>query len=330
MCEVSVDPEFQALCPPLSDEEETNLKESLKTEGCRNPVLFWDTDGHPIIDGHTRKALCEELGISFPKKSMKFPDRHSVKCWILKNQLGRRNLTDDQRKLIRGRLFNELKGENTQKPGKNPVGHFEPQGNVAETIAKQDGVSVNTVKRDGKLAEAVDKLTPAAATQLAGTKVLGRKAEVERILELPKKDQLKVATVIGQEKAKTVEEAIQIAKVEHPKAPRPEKPPTKLKDAKDRLVPESLIPHWNKAIEFDGVSRKLSALLREVEAIMEDSRAGAYMDLIAFKTDLKNLKHALKFAKPYVVCRLCGGSGCLPCRKTGWMPESTMTRNAKE
>lgn len=41
---------------------------------------------------------------------------------------------------------------------KNPLGHFDTTGNAAEIVGRETGVSPATVKRDGKFAEAVEKL----------------------------------------------------------------------------------------------------------------------------------------------------------------------------
>jgi hypothetical protein len=153
---LTIDPEFRDLCPSLSDDEKNLLRDSLCTEGCRDPIVAWDAPGHPVIDGHHRHGICTDEDIPFKTHLLKFDDRRAVKCWILRNQLGRRNLTDAQRSIARGRLYNELRAENHQNMPQNPGSSFCTTGDTATAVAAQDGVSASTVKRDGQFAEAAD------------------------------------------------------------------------------------------------------------------------------------------------------------------------------
>ncbi len=75
------------------------------------------------------------------------------------NQLGRRNLTADQFKLLIGRKYNRLNnkhggaGVNQHSEQK---AHFGVSANTAELVAGQHGVSKNTVERAGAKVEAID------------------------------------------------------------------------------------------------------------------------------------------------------------------------------
>ena len=89
---LKVDPEFQALIPPLSDDEYQRLEASLVNsgwEGWRGPILVWDG---VIVDGHNRYRICQEHGIAFTTKKMHFSGRDTAKLFIIDNQLKRRNL----------------------------------------------------------------------------------------------------------------------------------------------------------------------------------------------------------------------------------------------
>lgn len=92
--EVGIDPEFQALIPPLSGEEARQLEENLKADGCRHALDVWKG---VIVDGHNRFEICNRLGIPFETQPIKFLCRDDAKKWIIRNQFGRRNLTAYQR-----------------------------------------------------------------------------------------------------------------------------------------------------------------------------------------------------------------------------------------
>jgi len=86
-----IDLEFKALIPPLLLEERTGLEASILDEGCRDALVVWK--GHGIlIDGHNRHGICTKHGISFEITELVFDTRDDVIIWIIKNQLGRRNL----------------------------------------------------------------------------------------------------------------------------------------------------------------------------------------------------------------------------------------------
>lgn len=110
------------------------------------------------------------------------------------------------------------------------------------------------------------------------------------------------------------------------KEDEPAAPP---KDAKGRTIPPALREAWEKAAQFDAWSRQLTGIVREIKEFLEnDKQMGAWFDHLTLGRDIANCKHALKFAKPYVVCPTCKGKGCGDCREAGWLPQTSLTRNA--
>ena len=87
--EIKIDPEFQALIPPLAAEERQQLEANIVQDGCRDPLVVWDGI---LIDGHNRHEICTRLGIEFNTVEKKFASRDDATIWIIENQLGRRNL----------------------------------------------------------------------------------------------------------------------------------------------------------------------------------------------------------------------------------------------
>jgi N6-adenosine-specific RNA methylase IME4 len=81
----------------LREEEREQLEANLVANGCRDPLVIW----HGIlIDGHNRHEICERRGIKYRTVEVALATREHVLLWIDENQLGRRNLTDDQRAAI--------------------------------------------------------------------------------------------------------------------------------------------------------------------------------------------------------------------------------------
>ena len=88
------DPELRSLIPPIQAEERELLRKNIREHGCRDPLVVWDGI---LLDGHNRFDICIELGVEYRTRAIELPDRDAAKVWIIRNQLGRRNLTDAQR-----------------------------------------------------------------------------------------------------------------------------------------------------------------------------------------------------------------------------------------
>jgi hypothetical protein len=108
---IVIDDEFQNLIPPLSPVERARLEENLREAGrARNPLVVWPVDGKQILlDGHNRYDICTEYGLAYDVHEIEFADRSEAEQWMLKEQLGRRNLDPVIASELRGRLYNSRK-----------------------------------------------------------------------------------------------------------------------------------------------------------------------------------------------------------------------------
>lgn len=146
--------ELKEFLPTLSVDESAELEKSIKAEGVRDPIVIWD-EKNVIVDGHNRWGVCQKLGIVPPEKRISFNDVDAVREWMMRNQLGRRNLTPDTFKYFLGKLYNTLK----QKSETNVGGARKKQEEqTSEVLAKQYGVSEKTVRRAGTSAAGLDRL----------------------------------------------------------------------------------------------------------------------------------------------------------------------------
>jgi 16S rRNA G966 N2-methylase RsmD len=100
--EIVVDPEIQALIPPLPDRERQYLEASLRTYGCHDPLKVW---GNVLLDGHRRLEICRGYKIPFKAVPIDLPDRDTALLWVEENQLTRHDLTDDQRAAVAVRVL---------------------------------------------------------------------------------------------------------------------------------------------------------------------------------------------------------------------------------
>ena len=127
MINLKIDPEFQSQIPPLTDDEFKQLEENILKEGkLLSPLIVWN---NILVDGHNRYAILQKHPeIYFSTMPLPFESREEVLAWICKNQLGRRNLTPEQKKFLIGKQYSV----EHRKPGGN--------GNNQYTTATQEAV----------------------------------------------------------------------------------------------------------------------------------------------------------------------------------------------
>ena len=156
---MKIDKEFQSLIFPLSNDEYILLEQNIIRDGCRDALVVWKEEDI-LLDGHNRYKICQKHKIDYKIKIISLSDRTAAEDWIDSNQLGRRNLSPDMMRLIRGRLYNRLKeAKGGDIRTKIPKGQNEPLAlshKTAIKIAKQQGVSPMTVRRDGEFAKQVE------------------------------------------------------------------------------------------------------------------------------------------------------------------------------
>ena len=85
---------FANVAPPLAPREYEMLKADILQNGCIAPLVVWNG---MLVDGHNRYKICRENSIPFKTVEMQFTCERDAILWIIKNQLGRRNLTPFQR-----------------------------------------------------------------------------------------------------------------------------------------------------------------------------------------------------------------------------------------
>lgn len=98
--EVKINPQFEALIPPLSPDEFAQLESLLLSEGIRDALViarYPDEDGQEVThlaDGHNRYRIATRHGLTYRSEVKEFTGEDDVVIWMIDNQKGRRNLTD--------------------------------------------------------------------------------------------------------------------------------------------------------------------------------------------------------------------------------------------
>ena len=200
MINLKIDPEFQNQIPPLTDDECKQLEENILKEGkLLSPLIVWN---NPLVDGHNRYAILQKHPeIYFSTMPLRFENREEAVAWICKNQLGRRNLTPEQKKFLVGKQYSI----EHRKPGGNGNNQYtattqetvqeelcqndtippvSSEASIRKKIAEQHHVSESYVSRSEKFmkgVEIMEELVPGMQEKILSGQTKIRDADMHRL-----------------------------------------------------------------------------------------------------------------------------------------------------
>ncbi len=164
--DIVIDPEFESKIPPLTEEELQQLEANILEDGkVLYPLIVWNGI---LVDGHNRYRIAERYPhIKYDTHEKQFDDRYAVIAWICRNQLGRRNLTYEQKKYLIGKQYESEKAthggdrvtehdQDGRFTASSQNGNLRSKEKTCERIARENGVSKNTVIRAEHFSKAVD------------------------------------------------------------------------------------------------------------------------------------------------------------------------------
>lgn len=159
-----LNPEYEKLLPKMSEEEFTELKASIQTEGQHYPIIV--NEDLEVLDGHHRFRACIELGIEPDFEVRKFDDKLIEKKFVIEANLRRRHLNNFQLVELAVPLLEVEKALAKQRRAKGRENGETPQleeatddampefkAKATENVAKKAGVSTRTFERGKKILE---------------------------------------------------------------------------------------------------------------------------------------------------------------------------------
>lgn len=347
-----IDPEIESLLNPLTTEEYSNLEASIAVDGCREAgIVAVLPDGAKILaDGHHRGRICADFDIDFKTVEKSFPDRESLILWVINNQFGRRNLTEERKAYYRGKEYLETR-KTVGKPNCATVAQLESDdGTTAEKVAKKHGVSPRTVHHDADYAAAVDALPKEEAEiVLSGKSGQTKKAIAGGAKPKPRCER---CTRTG----KTDPECPQCVEVRKPKKEAEVKPPVVEAETEPEKATVDgwgipIAPHAKAAFadvgKFDELLKALFHV-RQMFSDLVDSPGGAFLQRPSVAINkrkgwthqgIENAINAIKDNKPKYTC--CPnqwseapgykhGKDCQTCYGVCWIPDIDETTISPE
>jgi ParB-like chromosome segregation protein Spo0J len=155
---ITIDFKFKNLIPAIGEEERKQLEANIvEAGGTRDPLIVWrDGDRYILIDGHNRYEICTRLELPYRVEFIEFGSKDEAADWMDRNQLGRRNLSRQDYKLLLGRRYNRAKKQGERNDLTS--GQTVQKSTTAEKLAKEHGVDEKTVRRAGQFQAAAEKL----------------------------------------------------------------------------------------------------------------------------------------------------------------------------
>ena len=194
MINLKIDPEFQSQIPPLTDDEFKQLEENILKEGkLISPLIVWN---NTLVDGHNRYAILQKHPeIYFSTMPLRFENREEAVAWICRNQLGRRNLSPEQKRYLLGKQYEaeksahgesrkELHDENGRFHRSCQTDNSGETMKTCERIAEENGVSTATVLRASKYMKGVeiaDELMPGLKQSILSGQTKVSKADMRNL-----------------------------------------------------------------------------------------------------------------------------------------------------
>ena len=229
MINLKIDPEFQSQIPPLTDDEFKQLEENILKEGkLISPLIVW---GNTLVDGHNRYAILQKhLEIYFSTMPLRFENREEAIAWICRNQLGRRNLSPEQKRYLLGKQYEAEKkaakifrGNQYTLAKKSGGAHDDNHHSGKKTcdrIAEENGVSRASVLRASHYTRGIDiadNLFPGIKQKVFSGEVKFTNEEMSKlVLSSPDKRQDVFAEIMHPEITKAMETANADPKADEP------------------------------------------------------------------------------------------------------------------
>jgi|LakMenEpi03Aug12_release.lakeMendotaPanAssembly.Ray.scaffolds.fasta_scaffold00460_43 hypothetical protein len=144
----------------LTRDEYKDLEENCLEHGVLDEIKVWN--GY-LVDGRHRLKIAKKHNLATHTKEMEFADIEEARLWVLKNQVGKRNLSESEVAYIRG----------TMAKMTSPA-----------EVAEAFDVSERTVYRDIEMADSMDKASKGFREKCLSGEIINSKKDWEEFSTL--------------------------------------------------------------------------------------------------------------------------------------------------
>ena len=183
-------PRFRDLLP-RSPDEVARLEALLLAEGCRDPLVVWESKKW-LVDGYTRHTFCSLLGRDYSLVYKEFDSEKEACDYIQELHYGRRSYNLLQKSLVRARRYLALRQQRGgHRPKTDAKSKNSTKRNTAEMVAQEYGIDRQTIYNDVHLAEAIDRIVAACGDKVLSFLLVGGKKRPKKgyLLRLSRLDE---------------------------------------------------------------------------------------------------------------------------------------------
>lgn len=301
---LKIDPEFQGKIPPLTFEELNQLEANILRDGrIINPIIVWRG---LIVDGHNRYTIAKKHPeIPFTVHEKEFASRYEAIIWICKNQLGRRNLTPEQKKYLIGKQYEAEKcangGDRRSPVAKSGAAtrHLIGGEKTCMKVAAENNVGKTFVKDAEHFARGLD----AAEEAVPGTRQKVLSGEVKPT----------AAEIASVARAPPEERPALVAEICKPKKPKPQKPTAPKQKTPPAVV--APLPDTSTSDEESPDEESTSAPALSEPTFQQKENEPLKIDRQQILEIANNRYHAKRLADgAAMLCEVSGAVNAMICR----------------
>lgn len=197
--------EFANLFPMLQGDALDGLREDIRQNGVREPIVFLNGE---ILDGRNRYMCARDLGVEYPRVEFNGNDPLS---FVISHNLHRRHLSESQRASVAAKLANMRKGERADyradRSANLPICEADEAPVTVSKAAELLNVSERSVKSARKVQEEAPELVPAVDSGAISVSLAAQ------VAELPAEDRKAVSEAPVEHAREVAREAVKRAHV---------------------------------------------------------------------------------------------------------------------
>jgi hypothetical protein len=145
---------------PLTKQEYEDLEDNCIESGILDSIKVWNGF---LVDGRHRVKIADKHGLRVDEKEMEFASIDEAKCWVIQNQIGKRNITDSEASKLRAEMAKLMS---------------------IRDVAVACKVSPRTVFSDVQASKGASKASSDIAEKCASGEIINSKADWLRFSEL--------------------------------------------------------------------------------------------------------------------------------------------------
>lgn len=166
--EVRIDPEFEKMIRELTDDEFQRLEDLCMTYGVSDTLKVWkqkESEKPILLDGHNRLKIAMKRKLGYDIEEVPgVKTRADAINWIKQHQLGRRNVTKEEKAAMLATRASAKVGTHGAKAS----------GARISDVAAQEGVSGRTISRAKEITKAIDTIGERLGKEVKNRILAGR------------------------------------------------------------------------------------------------------------------------------------------------------------